>query len=69
MAEANPQQTIAILRKLQILAPISMLTIAGLIFWLWKDDMAPMIAGVIALLAIPDFILFKLIADRMEAQL
>jgi len=68
MSEQNPQATAALLRRLQIIAPITMIVIAALIYWLWSGEEKNLIAGIIAFLAIPDFFMFKFLADRMENQ-
>lgn len=66
MSEMTKTNKVALLRNLQILAPALMIAIGGLVYWLWDDDMAPMIGAVIAFLSIPDFLAFKLIADNIE---
>jgi len=67
MANQNPEMTLALIRRLQVLGPATMIVIAGLIYAFWDDSQKTLIAGVIAFLAIPDFILFKFIGDRMES--
>ena len=67
MANQSPEATIALMRKLQIFAPALMLVIAGLVFALWDSDQKNLVAGVIAFLSIPDFFMFKFMADRMES--
>lgn len=68
MSQKDKTATIAFMRKMQIIAPAGMIVLGALVFALWKDEMSPLVSGVIAFLAIPDFLAFKFIADRMEQE-
>jgi len=67
MSDLSKDTQLALFRKLQLFAPAAMVIIAALIFWLWKDESSPLVAGVIAFTAIPDFFVFKFIADGIES--
>lgn len=68
MSQKDKTATIALMRKMQIIGPAIMIVLGALIFALWKDEMSPLVSGVIAFFAIPDFLAFKFIADRMEQE-
>lgn len=66
MSEMSKDNQIRLFRKLQIWAPALMILIAALIYAFWDNDSKTLIAGVIGFLAIPDFLTFKFLADRLE---
>ncbi len=66
MSDSQRENQIALLKKLQIIAPASMLVIAALVYGLWDNELGPLVAGVIALLAIPDFFVFKFLIHNLE---
>ncbi len=67
METQTKEQQIALYRKLQVVSPAVMLLIAAVIYWkLPRQDMGHIIAGIVAFMAVPDFFLFKFMADRLE---
>ncbi len=66
MSEMSVDNQIRLFRKLQIWVPALMVVIAALIYAFWNNDNKTLIAGVIGFLAIPDFLTFKFLADRLE---
>lgn len=69
MAKKPTRETLRQIRTLQRWAPVSLLVISVLVFWLWKDEMSGMVSAVIAFLAIPDYFAFKIVGDQIEARL
>lgn len=67
MSELSKDAKLSLFRKLQIFVPASMIFIAAMFYWLWKDEMSPLVSGVIAFTAIPDYFVFKYIGDSIEA--
>ncbi len=56
----------ALLRRLQWMAPIPLLILAVLIYFLWESELSPLLAGCMVIIGVADFFIFKFLADRAE---
>ena len=67
MSDVNNETQYTFLRKMQFFGPIVMLVAAVVIYWTLADhEMRAIYAGIVAFLAIPDYFMFKLMADNLE---
>ena len=67
MSNVNNEMQYVFLRKMQFFGPIILLVAAVVIYWALADhEMRNVYAGVVAFMSIPDYFLFKLMADNLE---
>jgi len=70
MADTYRQRQVSFLRKLQLYGPLAMVGIGIAIYLLTPDwEFRNLVSGIVAFLAIPDFLTFKLLADNLEKSL
>lgn len=68
MANSEIEKSVALLRRLQIVGPTILFVIALFLFFFWGHAFSPIMAGILILIAIPDYFLIKYLADRIESE-
>ncbi len=66
MNRAEKDIQVELLRKLQVIAPITMMIVAVLVYYFWQDDMAPFVCVGLVMFGVLDYFVLKFLADTMR---